>query len=198
MPAKRLTRVEQRQQTRERLLDAAVEVFSQRGFHAASVEEIAEWAGFSKGAVYSNFASKEDLFLALFDRRIAHEVENWPTIKQHINQPVADQQPVDHPFIASILRDKTWNLLLMEFVLYAIREESARQQFADRLTALRSLMQQELAKGFETTGFRPTMPVDHLPWVIFALGMGLSIQAYLDPTAFPADLYQGTLEQTLR
>src|SRR5258706_6443215 len=61
----RLSRQQSRLQTRERLLEAATLVFSRRGFDAASVEEIAEEAGYSKGAVYSNFASKEELFLTL-------------------------------------------------------------------------------------------------------------------------------------
>lgn len=63
MPRRRLTREESQAQTRGRLLDAARTVFAGRGYHGASVEEIAEEAGYSKGAVYSNFESKEEIFL---------------------------------------------------------------------------------------------------------------------------------------
>src|SRR2546421_6317082 len=66
----RLSRTEQRDQTRARLLDAAEKVFVDRGFHAASVEEVAEEAGYSKGAVYSNFENKDELFLAVLERRV--------------------------------------------------------------------------------------------------------------------------------
>ena len=65
----RLTRAEQRDVTRSRLLDAAEKVFVDRGFHAASVDEVAEEAGYSKGAVYSNFENKDELFLAVLERR---------------------------------------------------------------------------------------------------------------------------------
>ena len=65
----RLTRDERRAQTRERLLDAAAEVFNRLGYHGASLEAVADAAGYTKGAVYSNFASKSELFLALAERR---------------------------------------------------------------------------------------------------------------------------------
>ncbi|MGC7194485.1 helix-turn-helix domain-containing protein, partial [Mycobacteroides abscessus subsp. abscessus] len=64
-PKKRLSRAEKRVQTRQRLLDAAAETFARKGFATASLDEIAEAAGFSIGAVYSNFASKDDLFAQL-------------------------------------------------------------------------------------------------------------------------------------
>ena len=83
----RLTREESRAQTRDRLLEAAREVFARNGFHGASVEEIASAAGFSTGALYSNFEGKEDLFLVLMEREIekhaneiAEAVRSRPTI----------------------------------------------------------------------------------------------------------------------
>ena len=66
-----MTREQSRAQTRERLLDAARSVFARSGFHGASVEEIASEAGYSTGALYSNFEGKEDLFLELMEREIA-------------------------------------------------------------------------------------------------------------------------------
>ena len=71
----RLTRAQRRQQTRARLLDAAGQVFARRGFHAATVDEVAEAAGYTKGAVYSNFANKDELFLALLDQRLAAQLQ---------------------------------------------------------------------------------------------------------------------------
>ncbi|MGH2720306.1 MAG: TetR/AcrR family transcriptional regulator, partial [Actinomycetota bacterium] len=72
----RLTREESRARTRALLIEAAGKVFAERGFTAASVEEIAGLAGFSRGAFYSNFASKDDLFLAVLDAYIDAEVES--------------------------------------------------------------------------------------------------------------------------
>ena len=74
MKTKVPTRRERQEQTRELLLDAAAMVFARRGYHEASVEEIASEAGFSTGAVYSNFSGKEELFLALADREVEKQV----------------------------------------------------------------------------------------------------------------------------
>src|SRR5271155_3661689 len=73
-------RDEQKALTRRRLLDAAETVFGRHGFHRASVEEIAREAGATTGALYSNFAGKEDLFLALFEERIAADVRDYSQI----------------------------------------------------------------------------------------------------------------------
>src|SRR5580698_7421916 len=70
-----LTPERRRQQTREHLLAAAAEVFAARGFHGASLDEVAAVAGFTKGAVYSNFKNKEDLFLALFKANYDREMD---------------------------------------------------------------------------------------------------------------------------
>ena len=73
-------REEQRAQTRLDLLDAAARVFAERGYHGASVDLVAEAAGYTKGAVYSNFDSKEDLFLELLDRRIDTTITAMETL----------------------------------------------------------------------------------------------------------------------
>src|SRR5436309_3192293 len=70
-------RDEQRALTRTRLLEAAQRVFARRGFHGSSVEEIAREAGATTGAIYSNFAGKEDLFLALFEEHVASQVAKY-------------------------------------------------------------------------------------------------------------------------
>ena len=75
-----LTRARRREMTREHLMDAAATVFARDGFHAASLDDVAALAGFTKGAVYSNFKSKDDLFLAVFDHRLNREAG----IQQHV------------------------------------------------------------------------------------------------------------------
>src|SRR3712207_5988200 len=71
----RLTRVEQRERTRADLVDAAERRFTRDGFHATSVDQVAAEAGYTKGAVYSNFASKEDLFFAVYERRAERAID---------------------------------------------------------------------------------------------------------------------------
>src|SRR6185437_13463135 len=76
MKRKRKTQTERREETREELLAAAARVFAKRGFHATSLDAIAEEAGFSRGAVYYNFADKEELFLELLDHRCAERAQD--------------------------------------------------------------------------------------------------------------------------
>lgn len=187
----RLTRKESQQQTRERLLDAALEVFSRRGYHAASVDEIAAEASLSKGAVYSNFSSKEDVFLALIDRRFASEVQTYPGIVSFIE---GDEQPgkgLDFNQVAA--QDRAWNLVIIEFFLYATRNEEICRQLADRMVGLREQMRKNLADLFAQQGKTPALPIEELPWSIFALGLGLGIMYYIDPESLPQGLYERAL-----
>ena len=127
----RLSRKESQVQTRERLLEAGLQVFSRSGYYAASVDEIAAEAGFSKGAVYSNFESKEDLFLALIDQRFAKDAETYPGIG---NFMVDRLQTGDGPdFKASVTLDRTWNILMVEFFLLAMRDKTNRDKLASRM-----------------------------------------------------------------
>src|SRR5436189_4660304 len=81
--AVRLSRAERRERTRQDLVSAAEDCFVSRGFHASSVDEVAERAGYTKGAVYSNFASKEDLFFAVYERRVERALtEVVPGLRQ--------------------------------------------------------------------------------------------------------------------
>src|SRR5215210_4606116 len=85
---KRLTRVERKAETREALLDAAGQVFARRGFHGAAVDDVAAEAGFSTGALYSNFDGKEDLFLALLAREIERQV-------REVSEAIAERATLD-------------------------------------------------------------------------------------------------------
>ena len=73
--------------TRRHLLDAAATVFARQGFHGASLDDVAAVAGFTKGAVYSNFASKDDLFLAVFEDRYAREQDEMHRVLTEEEQP---------------------------------------------------------------------------------------------------------------
>ena len=95
MKRKRLTQAERREQTREQVLDAAARVFAKRGFHATSLDAIAEEAGFSRGAVYYNFADKEELFLELLDRRCAERAQDLREVFADTRRGRRAAQPAD-------------------------------------------------------------------------------------------------------
>jgi AcrR family transcriptional regulator len=98
-PARRLSRDEQRARTRRDLLAAAATVFARNGYHATSVDMVAEAAGYTKGAVYSNFASKEELFLALIDEHLDQAVDTLEEI-------VATADPADRADLLGERREK--------------------------------------------------------------------------------------------
>ena len=194
---RRLTREESRRRTRESLLDAAAEAFGRRGYHAASVDEVAEAAGFSKGAVYANFASKAELFLALLDRRLEQDAERWG----HIGEPKRPRPgagaDAEQSFARELDEERTWNLLAVECFLDAMRDDQVRGELAARYRRIRGALGERLERQFAEAGSPPPLPVEHLAWLIVALGHGLAIQAYLEPEALPPDLYETAIARLL-
>jgi AcrR family transcriptional regulator len=182
----RLTRGERRDLTREQLLDAAERVFARLGFHGASVDAVAAEAGFTKGAVYSNFPGKDALFLALVDRRrAALEAQLAEAGTDAVDVLAAEdgsRQAADDP----------WGILTIEFFLYAAREPSARRAFADLYAATRRALAASLARAPADKRALDLSPMD-LATVALALSTGIGVQAALDPEAVPPDLYQRVL-----
>jgi AcrR family transcriptional regulator len=189
MPKPRLSREESRRQTRDRLLVAAAQVFADQGFNGASVEAIAEAAGYSKGAVYSNFDSKEDLFLALIDQQLAAEIE-------HLGDRI-DLAAWRREFESELGQQRTLNLLTVEFFLYAMRNESARAKLAQRYQTARQLLAKMLQEHYAEAGLPLPMPPLHLAWAMTAVGTGLFMETCIDPEGVPDDLYVSSLKRLL-
>jgi AcrR family transcriptional regulator len=125
----RLSRVERREKTRQDLLTAAETCFVTRGFHATSVDEVAEQAGYTKGAVYSNFASKEDLFFGVYQRRVDHVLtEVVPGLRQ-----AGPERAFDSLATGTIQRrdsDDGWLAVFFEFWAHVLRHPELRGRFA--------------------------------------------------------------------
>lgn len=183
-------RDEQKALTRRRLLDAAEAVFARRGFHGASVEEIGREAGATTGALYANFAGKEDLFLALFEERIATDVGDYAEIVEA--GATLDEQvrgAADHWM--TILRERPdYFPLLIEFWAYAVREPKLRGQLADRFAALREASARLVLEGARRLGISPSAEfAERFGLMISALGNGLALERLADPDAVPDALY---------
>jgi len=127
--AVRLSRVERRERTRQELLTAAEACFVTRGFHATSVDQVAERAGYTKGAVYSNFAAKEDLFFAVYERRVEQRLaEVEPGLRQ-----AGAQQAFDWLATTTVERrdrDDGWLAVFFEFWAHVLRHPELRDRFA--------------------------------------------------------------------
>jgi AcrR family transcriptional regulator len=184
----RLTRAERRQQTRARLLDAAGQVFARRGFHAATVDEVADAAGYTKGAVYSNFANKDELFLALLDQRLAaqlQQVEALYAIESSEELLAAMPGWTEREFAAA----RDFGVLMVEFSLYALRNPAAQAELAQRYRQLRSRLAELIRRRYARHRSAPPMPPEHLAALVLATDAGLFLQYALEPGALPWELH---------
>jgi AcrR family transcriptional regulator len=191
---RRLTRAERKQDTRARLLDSAARVFARRGFHAASVEEVAEEAGFSKGAVYSNFESKEDLFLAMVEARFG---DRLGAIRAAVAEPGAPGEQArrsGESFVRTLVADPEWPPVFMEFWAYAQRNPAVRRRFAAQVGALRAAVAEILGARAAELGMELPLPAEHLATMTFAMATGFAMERQLDPRAVPDELLGTMLE----
>src|SRR5437588_1479794 len=149
-------RDEQKALSRRRLLDAAEAVFARRGFHGASVEEIAREAGATTGALYSNFSGKEDLFLELFEESTAAQVGEYSQIFS-AGTTLEEQARGGADRWMQILRERpAYFPLFIEFWAYALREPRVRERFAQRFAAFRATMSRLVLDGAEQHGLPVT------------------------------------------
>jgi len=186
--APRMTREQSKAITRERLLDAARSVFARGGFHGASVEEIASEAGFSTGALYSNFEGKEDLFLVLMEREIEeHAREIAAAVRAQAS--VADRATGGaQQWMTMIEREPEVLLLFMEFWAYGVRDETVRPKVAARFAQVRELLTKLIAEAVREFDLMLAIPAEQLAIAIDALADGIARQKLADPDAVPDDL----------
>jgi AcrR family transcriptional regulator len=165
-------------------------VFARGGFHGASVEEIAREAGATTGALYSNFASKGDLFLALFEERIAADVGDYSQIVAEGATIEEQARGAADRWMAILHERPDYFPLLIEFWAYAIREPALRERLAERFAALRSASARLVLEAAERQGFPPDAEAGELVGLLInALGNGLALEKLTDPDAVPDALY---------
>jgi AcrR family transcriptional regulator len=178
---KRLTRAQQQAQTRKRVLDAADEVFARRGFYAAGLEEIAEQAGFTRGAVYSNFRSKDDLALAIIEQRIKTVIALLDEVAAASKATVADAQAASLRFSELLAGDRDWGPLFLEFVTHAARHA----ELAARMTGLYRGLADSIATVLEATarqgGAQLPIAPERLALIVLAATDGASVERMIDP-----------------
>ena len=193
---RRLTRAEAQAETRRRLLDAAFRVCAQRGIQGSSVEAIAEAAGYTKGAVYSNFGSKDDLLVALFEERIEGFAEG---LVEAIGGDDVDVPAASGSFVgAAATRHRAHFVLLCEFWSYAARDPAVRRRFAAGRRRYRALLT-EIVEG-EAKRFGVTLPVPAADVAagVLALSLGLVLEGLVDRQVDPGAAYRSMLDLVYR
>ena len=129
------TRKERQARTRAALMDAAADVAVRRGIEGASVDEVAERAGFTKGAVYANFASKEELFLAMLDVHFDARLAELDRILATDADPDDQAREAAEGLMRRLADEPEWHRLFFEFSVHAARNESFRVQLVERYRA---------------------------------------------------------------
>ena len=176
---------ERRAATRRRLLDAAIAVVAERGFHAASVDAIADEAGYSVGAIYSNFGSKDDLFLAVFDEHLA-----W-------FESVVDGPSTETDAIEALLAEARQFLVFVEFWSYAVRTPKVKRRLAQRMSRFRDHIRALAEQRAQAQGLELAADPDHVAVMALALFRGVAIERIADRGAVPDGLLAGALDALL-
>jgi AcrR family transcriptional regulator len=190
VPVEKLTRERRRQQTRDVLVEAATEVFARRGYEGASLEEIAETAGFTRGAIYKHFSGKEELFFAVTDAVNQRVIEAFRAIAP--DSPDAREWDIARladMWRASVLVDDIL-AIGMEHQLYVLRNPSARERDAAHRRKNRELVAAFIEEVADRTGMTLRLPAPTLASVILAAADGLNYAARVDGE----DLFAAFLE----
>lgn len=172
----KLTRKETAARTRTELLDAAETVFAEQGYGQASLERIAERAGYTRGALYANFAGKDELFLAVLDRWLDRDIANGGLI---------DADDVDatlrrlRGLEGNRFADRRRFLLLSEFRLYALRNPATATRLAEHERRTRAWYAEAIRRRAGDRDL-PVEP-DQLALYVLALENGIATLAHVDP-----------------
>ncbi|MHB8241927.1 MAG: TetR/AcrR family transcriptional regulator [Solirubrobacteraceae bacterium] len=178
---RRLTRDQQRQQTRERLLSSALEVFEARGYDESSLEEIAERAGYTRKAVYSNFSGKSELLLELVERRFKSHIERIEAVLDEEGSTERKTIDVGSMFADYLGEERAWGRLFHEFSSVASRDEDIGLRFRACFRARKQIIVRLVESEVSRRGIELTAPVERLVMGAFALFTGLSVEKMIDP-----------------
>jgi AcrR family transcriptional regulator len=183
-------------QTRARLLEAAATVFARRGYHVATLEEVAAEAGFTKGAVYSNFESKEALFLALVDQEIAKRVQEIGAVVQAAGGGDIEAE-AERQFQRFVREEPHWPFLFYEFFAYGARRDDLRGEFVKRRRAVHRVIANGIRAQAEQAGVELPIQAEQIAVAFEALMNGLAFNRLLDPRSVPDGLFGLTMSRLL-
>lgn len=185
---KKLTPDMRREQTRSYLIDAAAAVFLARGFHMASLDEIAGSAGFTKGAIYSNFGSKAGLFFAVADRR--EQVRFTELVRAARRRPdrAGLREAMRESFLHLVPSEAEW-LLWQEFELYALRRPDLRAQLTQRARTQFDVVVEVLRRHLPSSADAPAASPEALAHLFIGVFERLARARAVDPELVASDMF---------
>jgi AcrR family transcriptional regulator len=182
-----------REQVRRRLLDSAYDCLAELGWEEATLAKIADRAGFSTGAVYSNFRDKDDLVMALLEETVQTRIGRWVDVL--LAQASHDMGLREGAKVMAALteNDRTWYLMLCEFWLQAARKPDAARRFRQHRDRVHEILRAALEKGAEQWGVALPLPASRLAPLLLAVNNGLAIEHLADPEHVPVSLFDDAL-----
>jgi AcrR family transcriptional regulator len=183
MAVTRVTRVERKARTRAELLAAARRVFLRRGFHEASLDEIAEEAGYTKGAVYSNFRGKDDLFLALLEEHYEQRIRTHRDLFETLDLVDSDETrfAIARIMLAGYEREPAWWMLIADFSTHASRDPQTSARLRELRERFLAALAELIAAAGERHGVSYRLPPQEVARSTGALLRGLMLDWILDP-----------------
>ena len=166
--------------TRRKLLDAAKHIFAQQGFEAARLEDIAADAGYTRGAFYANFDSKEDIFFALFEEWVRERIETLTSALRRHSNPVEKLRALRTHY-AELATDRRLVLISMEFKLFALRHPEAHARLRSSHRRIRASFGELFSEIM--SGLGKTIPIEYraASACLGAVSQGLLLEHLLDP-----------------
>jgi AcrR family transcriptional regulator len=182
------TREDRRNRTRAELIAVADRRFSADGYHATSLDAVADEAGFTKGAVYSNFSSKEDLFFAVYEQRVERTVDHArevidaaPTAEGALLELVAESS-------ARRDRDDGWLAVFLEFWTFVLRHPEHRVRFAQLHARATEPFVEAMERHARERGIALPLSSRQLATAFFASGTGLNLERLTQPDVVGPEL----------
>jgi AcrR family transcriptional regulator len=194
---KRLTRQQSQARTRALLLEVATTEFLAHGYTGTSLEKIAELAGFSKGAVYGNFAGKEELCLAVLQTHFFALLQTFVGEFAAGGDTIEDRLVVLEQWLETLLADDDWQVLAVEFAVHARRNPKIMQQVAEQERMMRMAVTSLLSQQIRQLGVQPILPPEQLGIVLVSVVGGIAVQRLIDPT-IPTSLISDAVKALFR
>ncbi len=175
----RLTRAESQARTRTSLTETAQRLFLRDGYHATSLEKVADAAGFSKGAVYSNFGSKDELCLVVLDALYAERVTEIVEVFTR-GTTIEERLHAFEAYADTMIGDAPRTQFEVEFALQARKDPDLRRELARRAAAVADALKGLVDQQAEELGLTPVMPTEDVARVLLSLGIGLGVQRFVE------------------
>ena len=191
-----ISRAEKQEGTRRSLLGAASRLFCKRGLEGTSIDEISEAAGYTKGAFYANFKSKEELFLVMLDEKFSHELERLDRSLAGTEDADQEARTAAAEFI-HFASDDDWPRLYFQFAAHAARNEEFRQELATRQRAMRDRLVTVYSRWIKDHDADPPLPLADIAAMTYFMADGFLVDRLIEP-GLDEDLYATMLSVFFR